>query len=125
MLTQLLVGLGFLLSANATTTPDLIAAKPFEYLISQYDWDTKLAYQIMMCESGANSNIINNNPGTGDYSVGLFQINLHGDNARLRPSEDWLKIPANNVAYAYKLYQNGGWGHWRNCYKIVTGDRSN
>jgi len=80
--------------------------------IAQYDWDKALAYKIMMCESGGNPNALNDNPKTGDYSVGLFQINLYGDNAKDRPSEDWLKVPENNISYAYELYKKGGFSHW-------------
>lgn len=78
----------------------------------------------MECESGGNPEALNNNPLTGDYSVGLFQINLYGANAKTRPSEEWLKVPENNISYAYELYKNGGWGHWKNCYnKIGNGSK--
>jgi hypothetical protein len=33
---------------------------------------------IAMAESGGNTAVLNNNPSTGDYSVGLFQINYFG-----------------------------------------------
>lgn len=88
--------------------------------IAQYDWDKDLAYKIMKCESGGNPNALNNTPSTGDYSVGLFQINLYGDNAKSRPSEDWLKVPENNIAYAYELYKKGGFSHW-SCRGQVMG----
>ena len=34
---------------------------------------------IALAESGGNTASLNNNPGTGDYSVGLWQINYFGD----------------------------------------------
>lgn len=37
------------------------------------------AAQIALAESGGNSTALNNNPGTGDYSVGLWQINYFGN----------------------------------------------
>lgn len=37
-----------------------------------------LAAGIAMAESGGNSTALNNNPNTGDYSVGLWQINYYG-----------------------------------------------
>lgn len=89
-------------------------------MIAQYDWDKDLAYKIMMCESGGNPLALNDNPKTKDYSVGLFQVNLYGDNAKSRPSEDWLKVPENNVAYAYQLYKDGGFkAHW-SCFSKLS-----
>ena len=84
-------------------------------LIANYDWNQETAYKIMMCESSASTTIVNNNPLTGDYSVGLFQINIYQGLAKSRPSEEELKKAEVNVAYAYKLYSSGGWNHWRNC----------
>ena len=83
--------------------------------ISRYSWDSSIAYKIMLCESSGNPNSHNFNHTTKDNSVGLFQINLYGALAKERPSADWLKIPANNISYAFKLYQSGGWNHWKNC----------
>lgn len=101
----------------APVTAQAKTPETIEELISQYDWDKDLAYKIMSCESGGNPTVINDSPKTGDYSIGLFQINLYGDNAQDRPSEDWLKIPQNNIAYAYELYQKSGFKtHWTNCY---------
>jgi len=78
----------------------------------------------MFKESSGNAGTVNDNPSTGDYSVGCFQINLYGANARNRPSEAWLKDAANNVSYAYKIYVGNGhsfigqWGacHYVSCY---------
>lgn len=80
--------------------------------LQKYDWNQTVAYNVMLEESGGDHMVVNDNPDTGDYSIGCFQINLYGDNALTRPSETWLKVPANNVAYAYKLYQASGWNPW-------------
>jgi len=85
-------------------------------VLGEYDWDVNIAYSVMMCESGGNPEVVNDNPLTGDYSIGLFQVNLYGANALSRPSEEWLKDPFNNINYAYELYSKGGFAkHWRNC----------
>ena len=73
------------------------------------------ALRVMSCESGGNPNALNNNPRTGDYSVGLFQINLFGNLANSRPSEEWLKVPENNISFAARMSRNG-WGAWT-CYR--------
>lgn len=66
-------------------------------------------------ESHLNPSAINDNPKTRDYSIGLFQINLYGNLAKDRPSEEWLLIPENNIQYAKKLYEEGGFAHWTVC----------
>lgn len=93
--------------------------------IAKYDWAQGTALAVSFAESGYDVNTLNDNPATGDYSVGCFQINIYGANARTRPSEAELKDPAVNVAWAYKLYASNGhsfigqWGVCRNkvqCY---------
>lgn len=85
-------------------------------IIGQYDWDADIAYGIMFCESSGNPNAHNFSNITKDNSWGLFQINLYSDLAKVRPSPEWLKIPENNVSYAYGLYKKSGWTPWKNCY---------
>lgn len=77
--------------------------------IAKYNWDTRIATAVMLAESGGNTRIVNNNPRTGDYSVGCFQVNIFGGNARNRPSEEQLKDPVVNVAFAYNLWRNTSW----------------
>ena len=84
-------------------------------IVAQYDWNLEKAIRIIFCESGRNPRVVNNNPNTHDYSIGLFQINLFQSLAETRPSEEWLKNPINNVEYAYRLYQQRGWAPWKKC----------
>lgn len=81
-------------------------------LICSKDWSCERALAIAKCESGLNPLAVNDNPKTGDYSIGLFQINLLGNLANSRPSAEWLKNPQNNIDYAYKMYQSQGWKPW-------------
>jgi len=76
--------------------------------IVKYDWNVEQATAVMMIESRDNPLSVNDNPRTGDYSVGCFQINLIGNMRNTRPSEEWLKIAANNVQYAYQMYTAQG-----------------
>lgn len=85
-------------------------------------WDTLLqkhfgsqwqnAKRIMECESSGRAWVVNDNPATGDYSIGLFQINLIGRLANSRPSEAWLKVPENNISYAAQMQKASGWSPW-------------
>lgn len=70
----------------------------------KYDWPQADAYKIMFKESTNNPGVINDNPRTGDYSVGCFQINLIGNMKYTRPPEAWLQNASNNVEYAYGMY---------------------
>ena len=88
--------------------------------VEKYDWDSEIMLKIMELESGCRETVINDNPNTGDYSIGLFQINLYGANAKYRPSEEHLKIGGNNIAYAYELYSNGGYRHWTTFKKVYN-----
>ena len=73
--------------------------------LSKYDWNYTEAYKILEQENRSdNPQIVNNNPATGDYSVGCYQINLIGAMRNHRPSEEWLKVAENNVQYAYQMY---------------------
>lgn len=101
-------------ATSSTSHPKQVAAKDVEQVatceseIYKYDWQHSTAIAVARAESGLNTNALNNNPATGDYSVGCFQINLYGANAYSRPSEQELRDPVVNVAYAYKLYTGAG-----------------
>lgn len=85
--------------------------------IAKYDWQQDIAIAVMKAESGGNANAKNNNPATGDYSIGCFQINIYGANARSRPSELELYDPKVNVAFAYRLYSSSGWQNQWGAYR--------
>ena len=108
-----------------TEQQPITGCEQYRSILSQYDWNVNVAIQIMDAESKCRSGAVNDNPQTGDYSIGLFQINLFGANARTRPSEEALKDPATNIQWAYKLYSGnnksfiGQWGVCRDkvaCY---------
>jgi len=88
----------------------------YRKIVEQYDWNVEIVMQIMFHESSCNTYVVNDNPSTGDYSVGLMQINLYGSNAKHRPSEEALKNPYTNIEFAYKLYKSSGFqSQWGVC----------
>lgn len=105
--------------------------------IQNYNWNKDVAYNVMMVESGNNARNLNDNPNTGDYSVGCFQINLLGVNQQAKynlavqlgytgPNDkealtEWLWHPGNNTAVAYQMWQGQGWAPWSNltCKKVA------
>jgi hypothetical protein len=91
--------------------------------IAKYDWNVSVATAVARAESGLNPGALNDNPATGDYSVGCFQVNIYGANARTRPSEAQLKNAAVNVAWAYNNYKANGHsflGQWGVCRSKVA-----
>lgn len=72
--------------------------------LGKYNWPQSDAYQIMMAESTNDPREKNDDPETGDYSIGCFQVNLKGDLKKGRPSEKALYDPAINVQWAYNHY---------------------
>jgi len=90
--------------------------------IKKYAWRQDVAVKVARAESGLRTNAVNDNPRTRDYSIGCFQINIYGANARTRPSEKALKNPVTNVAWAWKIYKANGnsfIGQWGVCrYKV-------
>lgn len=104
--------------AEAPTGVFLGPEKPqnVENLIASYDWDWDSVLAIVDCESGGNPEAVGDT--TTEYSsYGLFQIRaLPG-----RPDPDWLKVPANNIEYAYGLWNETQSfnRHWVNCAKNI------
>ena len=100
-----------------------VGCEAYRAEVAKYDWNVEVALAVIFAESGCNPANLNNNPSTGDYSVGLFQINLYGRNALTRPSEEELKNPTTNIAWAYKLYsgnRNSFIGQWGVCRRAVS-----
>lgn len=86
--------------------------------VRKYDWNVPVAHAVMMAESSGNADNLNDNPNTGDYSVGCFQVNIYKELALNRPSEAELKDPEVNVKWSYDHWKTlggtfgttAGWG---------------
>ena len=78
-----------------------------------------LAAAIAMAESGGNTTALNNNPNTGDYSVGLWQINYFGGLLQSREQQfgapaSLQASPAAQASAAVALSNNGtNWQPWQ------------
>ena len=108
---------------SVTPAPDPLPTGDCYAEAAKYDWNQTVADAVIDAESGGNPLKVNDNPSTGDYSIGCFQINIFGANARSRPSEAALKDPATNVAFAYKLYSSNSHsfiGQWGVCRSKVS-----
>jgi hypothetical protein len=74
---------------------------------------------IAMAESSGSTTALNNDPATGDYSVGLWQINYFGSLLAPRTAEygspgDLLNDPNAQASAAVKLFGNGaGASNWQ------------
>lgn len=109
--------------APRTLAPSGVGSGSCAAEIAKYDWDIGTATAVMIAESGGNPGNVNDNPATGDYSIGCFQINIFGANARSRPSEAALKNAATNVSFAYGIYKSNGSsfiGQWGVCRSKVS-----
>ena len=106
------------MSMNEVKTKDDINGFLKE-MLRQYGWDTEIAWSILDCESKGDPNAHNFSDITRDDSWGLFQINLYGELAKERPSSEWLKIPENNIQFAYEIYKVQGWYAWENCLQLT------
>ena len=71
------------------------------------------ALAIARCESRMNPKALNSK---GEYSVGIFQINLKYHNLTLEEAYN----PFRNIGYAMDLYLREGWKPWQNCYKQIS-----
>lgn len=103
--------------------PQVAGSGSCEAEIAKYDWNQSVAIAVSRAESGLHPGKVNNNPRTKDYSIGCFQINIYGANAKSRPSEAALKNAATNVAFAHKIYKSNGSsfkGQWGVCRSKVS-----
>jgi soluble lytic murein transglycosylase-like protein len=108
-------------SVEAATVQSLTGCERFRPIISQYDWDVRIAMAIMQAESTTNKHGVSvpcdptadntglNTDGTNDK--GLMQVNsihvtsgLIGDEERFNPEA--------NIKAAYAIYRGGGWQRW-------------
>jgi len=101
---------------NATTLKR--NCEEYRDIISQYEWDVETAMAVCSCESSGNANVVNDNPKTGDMSIGLMQINIIGSLAKERPSKEWLLVPENNILYSFELYKVSGFNPWSCFHKL-------
>lgn len=86
--------------------------------IAKYNWPQAEAILVATAESGLRPGVINHNPGTGDYSIGCFQVNIYGANAASRPSQEQLLNAQVNVQWAYNNYvanKSSFRGQWGVC----------
>lgn len=106
--------------APTTLLPTKTPCEYYKDIIRSYDWNDEIAINIMLKESECDADVVNDNPVTKDYSVGLFQINLYGSNAKHRPSEEELKDPKTNIEFAYNLWKEYGFqSQWGVCRRNV------
>lgn len=110
-------------TTSAPATVKSVGSGSCQAEIAKYDWNQSVATAVMLAESGGRTWIVNDDPSTGDYSVGCFQVNLYGENALNRPSEAQLKIASVNVKWAYNNYVANGHsfiGQWGVCRSKVA-----
>jgi hypothetical protein len=94
----------------------------------------KIAFGLAMRESTGQPGVLNDNPRTGDYSYGLFQINMIGSLGEARrakyglSSNDDLFDPVRNARIAYKMSNSGtdfgAWGIGPNAYRSGAGENT-
>jgi soluble lytic murein transglycosylase-like protein len=78
----------------------------YSQLISQYNWDVKIAMAVMRAESSCNQLSLSS---TDDR--GLFQINsIHSD--MVNGNLESLYDPTTNIQIAYRVYLSQGWNGW-------------
>lgn len=86
-------------------------------IFAKFDWDIERMLKVCECESGGNPNA--ENLKAPDNSHGLLQINLHGELAKERPSEQELRNPEKNIEFGYKIYKGQGYRAWKICANII------
>ncbi len=111
-------------SSNQRFNPDQIASVLQGYGLSPDD-ATRLSGVINQESGGNPSAIYDKRDTTGEYSIGLFQINIGSDGANLPFVEQlsglngldanaaWLQDPQNNIYTAAKLFQQYGYQPWK------------
>jgi len=106
------------LQATLTSQPDLSTKEGIIVYIKSKDWkgQEEHALAIAVCESNLSAKAFN---GKGkDFSIGIYQINLHGNLALTRPSREWLENPRNNIDYAHGMFLKEGFKPW-SCSKKI------
>jgi Lysozyme like domain len=84
--------------------------------------DAEVLAAIAGPESGYDYHIVNDTPSTGDYSVGLWQINYYGslyaERSRLygTPRELAAGGPMPQARAAYSIWRSQGWMAWATTY---------
>jgi hypothetical protein len=111
-------------SSSQVFNTDQIASALQGYGLSPND-ATRLSGVINQESGGNPSAIYDKRDTTGEYSVGLFQINIGSDGANLPFVEQlsglngldsnatWLQDPQNNIYTAAKLFQQYGYQPWK------------
>lgn len=103
-------------AAAGPIQPIYTSCAQYAALIERYAWDVHTALAVMKAESGCRADAVGDTTLTfiedGEVrgmSCGLFQVRV----LRGRPSCDFLQDPANNVAWAWKIYSaRGNFGAW-------------
>lgn len=80
------------------------ASGDVQSLICSFGWNCATALAVASCESGLNPNAYNG------HHVGLFQLDPYFHTWRSPTGEIWSAY--GNVAAAYHLYLEQGWGPW-------------
>ena len=126
ILNTIILSLILTLQPKVITEPQVVEVKPTEVIqttlpseclpyldeIKKYDWDSEIASQIMLKESGCDKTAVNkiDNHGACLGSYGLFQISC---------TTSTTTIPSENIKLAYEeKYLKGGWKHWSTCLRI-------
>lgn len=112
-----------ILAPNEQLTADQVAALLLEagFTPEQAAQMTAISKQ----ESGFNAGILNDTPATGDYSVGLFQVNYYGNLAQSRtaefgPPSSLAADPLAQAQAAKTLFNQAGYSPWASDFNNGT-----
>ena len=93
---------------TAQASPTVSKVETVEEMIVRYfPEEPKKALAIARCESGTDSS--KENLVGRDNSYGIFQINIIGKLAKVRPTADELKDPETNIKTARSIYVGAGY----------------